>query len=223
MERPKLLDLFCGGKSVANVAEQMGFEVYTLDIDPRCKPDFRVDILEFDYRQFPPGLFDVIWASPDCRMFSCARRSNIGRMVNGEICTQETLDRDLNNIGLPLLRRTEEIIDYLKPKAYFIENPATGKMKDYIENRYVTTFDYCMFGFLYRKRTNIWSNLELKDRLCDKSHKVNGRHPMTAIGSSKTQKGQGGGNSKQERHAIPEKLVKHLLTQANMFSIYNEQ
>ena len=209
----RLLDLFTGTGSVARVAREMGYEVCTLDIDPRCKPDICIDVLEFDYQAYPIGYFDVIWASPDCRTFSCARRSNLGRLVNGEICTQETLDRDLSNQGLPILRQTEAIIDYLKPRAYFIENPATGAMKNYITGRDVYTFDYCMYGFLYRKRTHIWSNLKLESQLCDGSHKVNGRHPMTAIGTSKTQRGQGGGDSKAERHAIPPNLVTYLLNQ----------
>jgi len=209
---PRLLDLFTGTGSVARVAREMGYDVCTLDIDVRCNPDICIDVLEFDYRAYPVGHFDIIWASPDCRTFSCARRSNLGRYVNGEICTQDTLERDLSNQGLPILRQTEAIIDYLKPKVYFIENPATGAMKNYITGRDVYTFDYCMYGFLYRKRTHIWSNLKLENRLCDGSHKVNDRHPMTAIGTSKTQKGQGGGDSKNERHAIPPELVNYLLS-----------
>ena len=118
MTNARLLDLYTGSGSVAKVAKEMGFDVVTLDIDSRCNPDLCVDVLDFDYRAYPVHYFDVIWASPDCRMFSKARQSNIGRVVHGEICTKETLLRDLVNIGLPILKRTEEIIDYLQPKAY---------------------------------------------------------------------------------------------------------
>lgn len=210
----RVLDLFTGTGSVAKVAREMGCEVITLDIDAKCKPDLCTNILEFDYRAYPINYFDVIWASPDCRTFSQARRSNLGRVINGELCTAETLLRDVSNIGLPILRRTEEIIDYLKPRAYFIENPATGSMKDYIANRDVYTFDYCMYGFPYRKRTHIWSNIKLSSLLCDGSHMIDNKHIMTAIGSSKSQKGQGGGASKRERYAIPNKLITYLLDQA---------
>ena len=40
----KLLDLFTGTGSVRVVAEALGYEVTSLDIDPRCNPDFVVDI-----------------------------------------------------------------------------------------------------------------------------------------------------------------------------------
>ena len=41
--KPRLLDLFTGTGSVARVAEELGYEVHTLDIDRRCKPDLCVD------------------------------------------------------------------------------------------------------------------------------------------------------------------------------------
>jgi site-specific DNA-cytosine methylase len=141
--KPKLLDLFCGGKSVARVAEDLGYLVTTLDIDPRCNPDVCADILEFDYRShFSPGEFDIVWSSPPCTTFSAARRSNIGRRVRGEVMTAKRIIEDAENIGVPILRRTQEIIEFLKPHRWYVENPYTGSMKDYIAAApYV--FDYC--------------------------------------------------------------------------------
>jgi len=212
MDKPRLLDLFCGTKSVARVAEDLGYEICTLDIDYRCKPDICADILEFDYESaFVPGYFDVVWASCPCETFSAARRSNIGRMVKGEIMTAETLLRDTNFVGVPILRRTQEIINFLQPKMWFIENPYTGAMKNYITES-PTVFDYCMYGFGYRKRTAIWSNVFLQGCRCDRSHLINGRHRCTAIGTSKSQQGQGGGGSKHGRYAIPRDLIVELLS-----------
>lgn len=211
MDRPRLLDLFTGTGSVARVAEELGYEVHTLDIDPKCKPNVCADILEFDYTIWTPGYFNVIWASPPCNTFSVARKSNIGRRVKGEIMTAETLRRDMEEIGVPILRRTQEIINFLQPKTYFIENPFTGAMKDYIADKPVV-YDYCMYGFPYKKSTAIWSNKELLGCRCDRSHLVNNRHAMTAIGSSKTQQGQGGGSSKEGRYAIPRDLIVELFS-----------
>ena len=212
----KLLDLFTGTGSIAKVARELGFEVTTLDIDPKCKPDICADITEFDYQsQFEPGSFDIIWASPPCETFSCARKCNIGRIVKGELMTQETLARDVNELGVPILRRTQEIIEFLQPKAWYLENPYTGSMKNYIDQKpYI--FDYCMFGYDYRKRTAIWSNVNVESKMCDKSHLVNGKHRMTAIGSSKTQPGQGGSRSKGGRYSVPSDLVQYLLAKHNM-------
>jgi hypothetical protein len=206
----KLLDLFTGTGSVANVAESLGYEVTTLDMDARCNPTVCANVLDFDYTIWEPGDFQVVWASPPCETFSCARKCNIGRVVKGEMMTAERLLRDTENVGVPVLRRTQEIIHYLQPRLYFIENPGTGLMKNYIPEKPVM-FDYCRFGFDYRKRTAIWSNKELVSVLCDKTCLVNGRHPKTAIGTSKVQQGQGSGSDKSGRYAIPKDLIRTLI------------
>ena len=70
------------------------------------------------------------------------------------------LEEDIENIGLPILRKTEEIIEYFKPLYYFIENPHMGKMKHYINKPYYDV-DYCKYAdWGYRKRTRIWTNLK---------------------------------------------------------------
>lgn len=206
----RLLDLFCGGKSVTRVAESLGYSVTTLDIDKNYDPTYIANVLEFDYTTFKPGEFDVVWASIPCETFSAARRSNINRMVEGRLMTSERLLHDCETVGVPLLRQTQEIIHYLRPKVWFIENPYTGTMKNYIIEK-PAIYDYCMFGFPYRKRTAIWSNKQLESILCDRSHLIDGRHQRTVIGSSKTQAGQGGGRNKRGRYAIPENLVKSLI------------
>ena len=124
----RLLDLFTGTGSVRVVAEALGYEVTSLDIDPRCNPDVVADITLFDYTVWSHGEFDIVWASPPCETFSCARKCNIGRMVKGEMMTQETLLRDTESIGVPVLRRTQKNIESLKPTAFYfslkIQKPA---------------------------------------------------------------------------------------------------
>ena len=98
------------------------------------------NILEWEYKTaFSVGYFDMIWASPPCDTFSKMRHSNVGRYG----VTMETIQRDISLNGLPILRRTEEIIDYFEPPLYFIENPQTGRMKDYISDRPYYDVDYC--------------------------------------------------------------------------------
>ena len=69
----RLLELFCGTKSVGQAFESQGFEVVSLDKDPKFEPTICSDILQWDYKEYPPGYFDVIWASPECTQYSIAR------------------------------------------------------------------------------------------------------------------------------------------------------
>ena len=60
-----------------------------------------------------------------------------------------------------LVLKTLEIIDYFNPEYWFIENPATSKMKDrpFMKDKPFYLVDYCMYSdWGYRKRTRIWTN-----------------------------------------------------------------
>jgi len=117
----KVLDLFSGSKSVHKAVDaelSRFFEVTSLDV--ACA-DINTDILEWDYEtDFEPGHFDVIWASPPC---------DIGRFG----ITAESIEDDIQNLGVPLLRKTEQIIEYFQPKFYFIENGMMSRLKHFIE------------------------------------------------------------------------------------------
>ena len=49
----QVLELLCGvNKSVGKVAEAMGWEVISVDINPRANPDLLQDILDFDETKY---------------------------------------------------------------------------------------------------------------------------------------------------------------------------
>ena len=156
----KVLELFSGTHSVGKICNEKGWEVVSLDLKGA---DININILDWDYKIYKPEDFDIIWASPPCDTFSALRKTWIGRKLKahgGEICTKELLQKDIDTIGLPILRKAEEIINYLKPKYYFIENPQTGRMKEYIDKPFYDV-DYCKYSnFGYKKRTRIWTNLK---------------------------------------------------------------
>ena len=64
IRRRRMLELFSGTGSVGNVFRERGWDVTSLDRDMQA--DIKADILDWDYRQFPPGHFYFIWASPPC-------------------------------------------------------------------------------------------------------------------------------------------------------------
>jgi len=230
----RVLELFSGTHSVGKICQEKGWEVVSLDLKGA---DINQNILEWDYTMYPVGHFDLIWASPPCDTFSNLRKSWIGRKLkahNGAVCTKELLQKDIDTIGLPILRKTEEIIDYFQPKYYFMENPQTGRMKDYI-NRPFYDVDYCRYSdFGYQKRTRIWTNLEkFEPKLCNgncgnmfmNKHKANFGGSKSVIDNgklikvkSKEQRDkykdftnmQNSNLSKNERYRIPFKLIRSL-------------
>lgn len=147
----RVLELFSGTGSVSKVCAELGYEVVSVDISNQYhQPTIMTDIMKWDYRtSYDVGFFDIIWASPPCNTFSFINLITKSPQVVKERCEK---------IGVPLLRKTEEIIDYFQPALWVIENPL-GYMKDYIRDRPLIICDYCRYSdWGYRKRTCIWTN-----------------------------------------------------------------
>ena len=131
-----LLELFAGTCSVGRVAKNFGYTVISLDLK---NADICSDILEWDYTEYPTGMFHFIWASPPCTEYSRAKTTGVRKI------------EEANKI----VKKTIEIINYFNPKYFVIENPQTGLLKnqDFMKDFDYKDVDYCKYGFKYRKRT----------------------------------------------------------------------
>ena len=57
----RMLDLYSGTHSVGRVAQELGYNVTSLDLQGA---DIECNVLEWNYTDYKPGYFDIIWASP---------------------------------------------------------------------------------------------------------------------------------------------------------------
>jgi len=151
----RLLELFSGTGSVGSAFASADWEVTSLDVDPKTDATIHEDILTWDYVTFPPGYFDVIWASPCCTHYSCARR---GAKTPRNLPWADSL-----------VLRTLEVIAHFNPTVWLIENPQTGMLKDrpFMNGLPYTDLDYCCYcTWGYRKRTRLWNNVNFSGKLC---------------------------------------------------------
>ena len=164
----KCLTLFSGTGSVTRALKQLPGAHAEVTLDWNEQADLQIDIMDFDPTQFQVGTFNIIWASPDCTMYSKAR-------------TTAKTPRDFNTAD-NLVIKTLQIIDYLKPKVWVIENPESGllKTRPFMLLRPYYVADYCKYDAMYRKRTAFWSNIPLQLQMCTPctpcDWMINGKH-----------------------------------------------
>jgi hypothetical protein len=152
MNKIKVLELFAGTKSIGKAAKELGYDVFSSDIDPMFETDYTIDLLDFNTNQIP-WKPDIIWASVPCTSFSIASSSY-----------HWTKDRQPKTetavIGYKLVEKTLELINYYKPTYWYIENPR-GLLRKFpimeaLPIRHTVT--YCQYGDYRMKPTDIWTN-----------------------------------------------------------------
>ena len=141
----KILELFAGSRSIGKIAERMGFEVLSSDINDFENISYVKNILEFD-----PNEINFI---PDV-----IRVASLGDQGGGgdKAYIPKT---DSAKLGIEIAKKTIEIINFYKPKYYFIENPRGLLRKmDFMKNLPRQTISYCQYGDDRMKPTDIWTN-----------------------------------------------------------------
>lgn len=194
----RVLELFSGSGNVSKAFRDSGHEVFTIDANPKLKPDYSTDLLRWDLEGLP-WKPDVIWASPPCPCFSVMAFS-----THWDSQGRPKSVNAVRSIGLVLA--TLEIIDKLKPKYYFIENPVGMLRKmSFMQNHIRVTADYCQYGEKLRKPTDIFTNVEnWQPKRC---HNGATCHPRTPRGAKEGIQGI----PKGMRAIIPKKLAEEIV------------
>ena len=196
--KKKLLELFCGTKSVSKALSEEEFEVISLDIDPDFEPTICADFMDWDYTMVEA--VDYLWASPDCACYSMAS--------GGTHFGSDKLPKTEKAVkSLAILQKLRQCIDHfqqLNPNLiYFIENPR-ARMRWFLTDFERYTFTYCQFGFDRMKPTDIWSNqCGIESICCKNGDSCHIRAPRGSYSSTQ-------GLSKMEKYLVPRGLVRYL-------------
>jgi site-specific DNA-cytosine methylase len=212
----KVLELFCGTKSLSNVAKERGHEVFTVDIESKFNPDLCIDILDLTPEMIIEkfGRPDFIWASPPCTTFSVA--SIYRYWENGKPKNEKTL------LGIKIVQKTIELIKALNPTYWLIENPrGMLRKQDFMFSLSRNTVAYCQYGSKIQKPTDLWNNLNHKFKPmckpgspCHEKASRGSRNGVQGINNSFSNLGSKG---KELRAVVPkelcEEVIKHIESQ----------
>ena len=161
VNRPRILDLFCGAGGAAMGYHRAGFDVVGVDIAPHF--DFPFPMIVGDALEIlrnPPawlGHFDAIHASPPCQRYSTATGSNRDKHPDLIGPVRELLEAS----GLP----------------YIIENVPQAPLRD------PATLCGSMFGLMVRRHRAFETSFPIhRDPVCHHSEQgrpvgVYGQHP----------------------------------------------
>ena len=193
----RLLELFSGTGSVSKAVGHLYDEIISIDILEKFNPTEVSDILKWDYKKYPVDYFDTIWASPPCTEYSKAKSQGVRNLALAD----------------SIVKRTIEIIEYFNPERWFLENPQTGLLKDreFMWGLPYVDVDYCQYGYSYRKRTRIWTNVDYSGLLCNPAtcnEMVDGKHKSSCGNGYKKYTDRI--VLKEDKYSIPEKLIKDL-------------
>lgn len=144
-----VLELFAGSRSIGEVADMRGHDIFSVDIKAFKGINLVKDIEFLEYHEIPFKP-DMIWASPPCTTYSIAAISH--HRDNGEPKSAFAVKSDR------LVMNTLDIIHYFGCP-YYIENPRgyLRKMR-FMRGIPKATVTYCSYGDSRMKPTDIWSN-----------------------------------------------------------------
>jgi len=156
----KVLELFAGTRSIGKAFERKGHQVYSVEWNKSFENiSLYADIGTLtakDIIKLCKGVPDVIWASPDCSTYSIAAISHHRKKEeSGNLAPVSEYAKFCDKVNKHVL----DLINELKPKYYFIENPVGGMRKmDFMKGLYRYTVTYCQYGDKRMKPTDIWTN-----------------------------------------------------------------
>jgi len=150
----KILELFAGSRSIGNVANLLGYRVFSVDWNKYDKIDLSIDIGDLKMSDIP-FIPDMVWASPDCTTYSIAA---ISTHRNG---TKPKSDyaKKCDSVNQHFIDLINQWLVINSKMIFFIENPRGMLRKmPFMKQFKRHTIWYCQYGDDRAKPTDIWTN-----------------------------------------------------------------
>lgn len=205
-----VLELFAGTRSISRAFEKRGHKTFSIEWDRSFSNiDIYDDINNVtadDIIKLCGKVPDVIWASPDCTTYSLAgiHHHRVKDLITGELRPVSEYAKFCDKTNIHVM----ELINELKPKYYFIENPRGGFRKMlFVKDIPCYTVTYCQYGDTRMKPTDIFTNYK-NPNFKPPCHNGDSCHVRAPRGATT---GTQGLKDHKERSRIPDALCDYIV------------
>jgi site-specific DNA-cytosine methylase len=202
----KIVEFFAGSRSIGNVADKLGYQVFSIDWKPYDKIDLVGDVQDI-VTQDIPFVPDAVWGSPDCTTYSIAACST---HRNNSTEPKSDYAKKCDLVNKHFISLIKEWLAVNPNLVFFIENPRGMLRKmPWMQEFKRHTIWYCQYGDNRAKPTDIWTNSKtwIPRPICHNGN--NNCHHEAAPRGSKT--GTQGRKGSYQRSMIPEELCYEIL------------
>jgi|SRR3990167_10561003 len=125
-----------------------------------------------DTKPYKDEGYDVRLVGSDIGVENFAAPTNVYGVIANPPCTEFSIARSggkprLGADGLFLVKECQRIISECSPVFWVIENPATGRLRNFLGEP-VMTYEPWHFGSAWTKRTALWGKFNKPDRVYQK-------------------------------------------------------
>jgi hypothetical protein len=170
-----VLDLFSGLGGWAEGFRAEGFDVTTLDLEPKFGCDITADVRTWK----PDRRYEVIVASPPCEYLSTLTFQRGYFKQDAEGVPRPVTDQ--GHLAIELFSRTWDLVRMIKPRYYILENPRALARQVMSQTKPVEherhTVWYCHYGLPMAKPTDLWGRFPATFTPEPKCHNRRGGHP----------------------------------------------
>ena len=160
----KGIEFFAGKQLLTTTFNNNNIQCFSLDnhqVRGARKLDFNIDFFDFNYKAYNSKEFDFLYFGFPCTTFS---KASGGKHFKNGFCPLT----DMALTSIEMLNRMFEIIEYLKPKVFYIENPSGGLCNNYYflnhwkqYQAHIYRISLGSFGFPTQKMTDIFTNSDI--------------------------------------------------------------
>jgi len=125
-----------------------------------------------DTKPYKDAGYEVILVGKDIGVENYHPPENVHGVIANPVCTEFSTARSTGKArnpekGMEIVRECQRIIAECNPTFWVIENPATGRLKDFLGEP-VMTYEPWHFGSPWTKRTALWGKFNKPERVYDK-------------------------------------------------------